>query len=121
MKLVICDGGKKTDHAYGSFRVFDEEGEIIVENWHVFGEVSSNESEYLIFIEALHWCVANGYLDVMVFSDSALVVNQTLGDWKCEKEHLKAYVETIHELISKFNNFKIYKATGKFIKIVLGH
>jgi ribonuclease HI len=118
---MMCDGGRKKEYAYGSFKVWDEEGELVHEEWKIFDDITSNESEYAIFVEGLDWLIENNIDKIIIYSDSALVVNQILGEWDCKHDHLQAYLTQIRQREGKFKKLKVMKVTGKLVKHFLGH
>jgi len=121
MYIMMCDGGRKKEYAYGSFKVWDEEGELVYEEWKIFDDITSNESEYAILVAGLDWLVENNIKKIIIYSDSALVVNQILGEWDCKHDHLQAYLTQIREREPKFEKLKVMKVTGKLVKHFLGH
>jgi ribonuclease HI len=125
MYIMMCDGGRKRDYAYGSFKVWDDEGEELPipdnESWLIFDDITSNESEYAIFVKGLDWLLEHNITKIIIYSDSALVVNQILGEWECKHDHLQAYLTQIREREVKFEKMKVMKVTGKLVKHFLGH
>lgn len=54
-------------------------------------ETTNNIAEYTALIKALEWAVSQNIFDVVIYSDSKLVVNQVNGLWKVKAEHLQPF------------------------------
>jgi len=116
------DGGKlkKVGIAYGSFKLFDKTKVIETVSF-TLGDISSNLAEYKSFRLAVEWCLANDIDDVTFESDSAVVVNQVKGNWKCNYDHLREERDLIRELLKSFTQYQIVKVDNRYVKGVLGH
>lgn len=119
--LIVCDGGRKGGITYGSFIVYDDEGKEIEHQQFVIGTGTSNQSEYISLIIALTWCVRNNIENIVVMTDSLLVANQVLGNWKCLDKELKRLLKRIKKLQRQFKGFKIKHIGRKYILQKLGH
>jgi ribonuclease HI len=60
---------------------------------------TNNETEYLAVIEALNFVEENS--DVLIFSDSKLVVNQIKMEWHIKEKRLKELFKKVIEIIDK--------------------
>jgi ribonuclease HI len=119
--LIVCDGGKKSLVAYGSFAIYDDTGIVVNEQSFIIGPGTSNQSEYIAMINALTWCINHGILYVVVLSDSLLMVNQILRKWECYDENLRILLKKSRKLIKEFKGFKIKHISRKYIVQKLGH
>jgi ribonuclease HI len=54
-------------------------------------KASNNVTEYEAALHSLRIAVELGIKRVMVFNDSALVINQVNKDWDCTNEQMDAY------------------------------
>jgi ribonuclease HI len=52
------------------------------------GKRTNNEAEYEALIAALLMCVMSDYRDPIIYSDSAVVVNQVNNKWACRSSRL---------------------------------
>jgi ribonuclease HI len=52
------------------------------------GQRTNNEAEYEALLTALLMCVMSDYSDPIIYSDSAVVVNQVNGVWACRHKRL---------------------------------
>lgn len=94
---VYCDGScldnqNAQNRRAGSGYVVREDGERVYESSDYVGDgedVSNNVAEYEAVIAALEWRRDNRPGEpVDVYTDSTLIVNQVLGEWKCNENHL---------------------------------
>ena len=63
---------------------------------------SNNATEYEACLHGLCIAVALGIKHLMVYEDSALVINQLNKDWSCSSEKMDAYYAEIRKLEGKF-------------------
>ncbi|XP_066333997.1 uncharacterized protein [Miscanthus floridulus] len=63
---------------------------------------SNNAAEYEACLHSLRIAVALGVKRLMVYGDSALVINQLNKDWSCSSEKMDAYCTEIRKLEGKF-------------------
>ena len=68
---------------------------------------TNNEAEWAAIIRALEIAEERKEREVYIYSDSQLIVNQALGNYKCKDNNLRQYLE-------------IYKDFEKKIKIHIG-
>lgn len=72
---------------------------------------SSNVAEYLAALDALAWLESvrnKKQYDILVFSDSLLLVNQVLGKFKCHKEHLMILRNVISRDLHRFRVWNVH-------------
>jgi ribonuclease HI len=135
---IVVDGGARGNgtemvQCYGSAFVCTSDGRC---KHLAFEDIPSagtnNEAEYESLIMALDWLahkiVANGKsprnYKVEVVMDSALVLNQVFGTWKCDGKKnpsLPVLRGRVIELVSSFGDVSHRKITGPEMKAVLGH
>ena len=63
---------------------------------------SNNAVEYEACLHGLRIAVELGVKCLMVYEDSALVINQVNTDWSCSSEKMDAYCAEIRKLEGKF-------------------
>lgn len=85
-------GGRTGRGAIG-YVIRDEEDKAVLDKGGMLleGEATVNECEYSGVILGLRMCALLGASEVIVRSDSQLIVNQLTGEWACRDENLKAY------------------------------
>lgn len=98
---VWTDGSSKD--GIGQVGVAFEDGTRIATG---VGKATSNEAEYLALLTAVQYASDHGILDLAVYTDSALVVNQVNGRWKESKhKHLRDICRQIQEYVPLFRTF----------------
>lgn len=66
------------------------------------GSKTNNEAEYEALIQCLLICIGYDFPRPIIYSDSALVVNQTKGTWGLRTESLLPYFLTVQEIQSEY-------------------
>jgi len=90
--VVIIDKNGETIHTISRQYSPDEFG----------GNTSNNVAEYQAFILGAQWCIDNNILEVDVYGDSQLVINQMLGNFKIKNG---LYAEKAREALSLLKYF----------------
>ena len=121
MYTLITDGGKRKDITYGSFKLFNEEGQELTHKQIVFGYGTSNLAEYLIIIEAVKFILRYDIKEVTILTDSRLVVMQTNGEWRCNYDHLRTARNKLRRLLNQLDKWEIKKVTRNIVASQLGH
>lgn len=119
--LAVTDGGKRGDITYGSYKVYDPYGCLLHTRQLVYGFGTSSASEYLTALHALRYCSEIGIKDLVLITDSDLLVNQVKGVYAINHEHLKELVRLIRKVSLEFNTVEIKKVSRNIIKSQLGH
>lgn len=75
-------------------------------------QMTSNQAEYLTLIQALEWVLKNGTgdpadIELEIFSDSILVVNQLNGDWRIRKPHIRELSAAAARALAGFKSWRI--------------
>ena len=105
---VFCDGASRSNPGEAAIGVsieFDEREIFTISK--AIGVASNNEAEYLALESALDYCVKNNYLNLEVFLDSKLVVEQVNGNYKVKSNNLKPLRDKILEHIEKLEFISI--------------
>ena len=68
---------------------------------------TNNEAEYTALIHGLKSLLNLSVLNVIIFSDSELVVKQINGEYKVKNDRMKKLYCDAHELLSKFNSWEL--------------
>ena len=69
---------------------------------------SNNAAEYEAYLHGLRIAVELGVKCIMVYGDSALVINQLNKDWSCSSEKMDAYYAEIRKLEGKFYDIEYH-------------
>jgi hypothetical protein len=64
----------------------------------IFWKVSNNEAEYEALLHGLLLAASLGIKRLLVYSDSAVVINQVNKSWDRNKENIDAYCLEVHKL-----------------------
>jgi len=118
---VYADGGKKKGVAYGSFRIFDTNGNEVAHKQLIFGPGTSNLAEYLAITAAMRYCLDHDLLSICILSDSNLAVHHIQGLWATNFEHLALALYEVQLLQIKFDYFSIKYVPRNITVAMLGH
>jgi ribonuclease HI len=120
MNIIITDGGNR-EGTYGSFRIYDHEGTLLVRHSTYWGIGDHNQAEYWTLLSALESALTIGVKDVIIFSDSETVVKQIMCERPLHAEKLKVIKDKVEELLEQFNKWEIQYVSRILIKSFLGH
>jgi ribonuclease HI len=106
--VLYCDGaarGNPGPAGAGAF-ITTSDGEVLAEIARGLGVTTNNVAEYTAAILGLERCRDLGATDVLVRSDSLLLVQQLLGSYRVRTAHLKPLYERVRELASGFGRVR---------------
>ncbi|XP_070011452.1 uncharacterized protein [Nicotiana sylvestris] len=69
--------------------------------------ITNNEAEYEVVIAGLELALELGIEQVLIKSDSQLVVNQMLGTYKAREARMQQYLEKARDLVRQFQTWKV--------------
>jgi ribonuclease HI len=109
MHTLFCDGACDVKPGNGSFAyiLLNPENEKVTEYFGQLNNTTNNRAEYWAVINGLTKTLELNVKEVLVKTDSLLVVNQVNESWKVKDEKLKPLRDEILELKKKFNVFEI--------------
>lgn len=116
---VVCDGAArgqgqaKMGDASCAVVIYKNEKEI-ARIARGLGKRTNNEAEYEAVITALLLCSMADLPDPIIYSDSAVVVNQVTGKWMCHTPTLIPLLKTIKEIQSEYR-FRIRQVPRKYV------
>jgi probable phosphoglycerate mutase len=89
--IANIDGGARGNPGPAGWGVVMQspDGATLAELYGAIGSATNNVAEYHGLLSALGWCVEHGAARVHVRSDSLLLVQQMLGNYKVRNEGLK--------------------------------
>jgi ribonuclease HI len=70
-------------------------------------QATNNEAEYEALIHGLQIATSLGIKWLLVYGDSAMVVNQVNKDWDCTKDNKDAYYAKVQKLEKNFKGLEI--------------
>jgi ribonuclease HI len=68
----------------------------------ILWQTTNNEAEYEALIHGLRVATSLGIKRLLVYGDSAIVVNQVNKDWNCTKDNIDAYYAEVRKLKKNF-------------------
>jgi probable phosphoglycerate mutase len=89
--VVSIDGGARGNPGPAGWGavIQDADGVVVAELYGSIGTATNNVAEYQGLLSALGWCAEHGVSAVHVRSDSLLLVQQMLGNYKVKNAGLK--------------------------------
>ena len=117
MYEIYCDGASRSNPGEASvgISILKDKEEIDTIKKRI-GIATNNVAEYLGLIEALKYCVEKNIMEVDIYLDSLLVVQQVNLEYKVKSKKLQEYYNQALELINKINNIKITHVRREFNK-----
>ena len=100
---------------------YDVDGKPIAHRSFVLGAGTNNSAEYGALIKTLEWCVNNRVKEIVILTDSMLVVKQMAGLNRCYPRHLRKLLRRAKELEAKVGDVRLRWVDNKFVKQKLGH
>ena len=114
---IYCDGASRSNPGEASVGIsILKDSEEIATIKKRIGIATNNVAEYLGLIEALNYCVENNIMEVDIYLDSLLVVQQVNLEYKVKSKKLQEYYNQALDLINKINNIKINHIRREFNK-----
>jgi ribonuclease HI len=74
----------------------------------IFWKVSNNKAEYEALLHGLRLAISLGIKRLLVYDDSAVVINQVNKSWDRNKENMDAYYLEVHKLANKFYSLEFH-------------
>ena len=117
MHQLFCDGASRSNPGEASIGIsILKDNEEIATIKKRIGIATNNVAEYLGLIEALKYCIENNIMEVDIYLDSLLVVQQVNLEYKVKSKKLQEYYNQALDLINKINNIKINHVKREFNK-----
>jgi ribonuclease HI len=100
---MYFDGSLKLEGAGAGVLLISPKGEQLKKVMQIFCKVSNNEAEYETLLHGLRLAISLGIKRLLVYGDSAVVINQVKKSWDRNKENMDAYYLEIRKLENKEN------------------
>jgi ribonuclease HI len=102
--VVNCDGAARGNPgpAGAGAVVTDPDGTVLVEIAEGLGETTNNVAEYTAAIRGLEAAERLGADEVLLRSDSQLMINQMTGRYRVKTAHLQPLHRRVRELVGSF-------------------
>jgi ribonuclease HI len=105
---MYFDGSLKLEGVGARVLLISSMGEQLKYVLQIFWKVSNNEAEYEALLHALRLAVSLGIKRLLVYGDSAVVINQVNKSWNRNKENMDAYCLEVRKLENKFYGLKFH-------------
>jgi ribonuclease HI len=106
---VFTDGGSRGNPGKSAiaFVVYNEDGSEFFSDAEYIGITTNNVAEYSALLKALNSCLNRGVKNVVVNSDSELMVKQINKIYKVKDQKLMNLYQVVLQTIKQFNFFEI--------------
>lgn len=106
--IIYTDGASRGNPGPAAIgiHVTDSDSQTIAEHKEALGIQTNNFAEYTAVIRALELSLAQGVTDIILRSDSELMVRQMSGMYKVKSEAILPLYEKANQLLSKFASVK---------------
>lgn len=85
--------------------VLYRDGEELYSFSDYIADKTNNEAEYMALIRGLELSIELNQVNLAIYADSQLVVNQVNGDYKVKDDRMKALHKKAHTLLSKLDSW----------------
>ena len=102
--IVSCDGAARGNPGPAGIgvQIVDPDGVVLAEIAEGLGETTNNVAEYTAAIRGLERAAELGADDVLLRSDSLLLIQQLLGRFRVRTPHLRPLYDRVKELARGF-------------------
>ena len=108
MLYVYIDGASRGNPGLASIAYsIQRNDKILIEYSEFIGIKTNNQAEYFAFIKALEKILDMNEKEVIIYSDSELLVKQINGLYKVKNIYLKQLFKKAKDLLIKINNYEI--------------
>lgn len=104
---IYVDGASRGNPGKAGIGVIINSGGAVRRISEFIGVKTNNEAEYTALIRGLETALEMGVRNVIVYSDSELMVQQFLGGYRVRSRRLKRLYDRALELISQLSSFQI--------------
>lgn len=104
--IIYTDGASRGNPGPAAIgiHVTDMDSQTVAEYGEVLGVQTNNFAEYTAVIRALELSLAQGVTNIVLRSDSELMVKQMSGVYKVKSEAILPLYDKVRQLLSKFSN-----------------
>ncbi len=105
---VACDGASRGNPgpAGAGAQITGPDGSVLAEVAEGLGETTNNVAEYTAVIRGLERALELGATDVLLRSDSQLLINQLTGRYRVKSPHLQPLHRRVRELGARFDTIE---------------
>jgi ribonuclease HI len=105
---MYFDGSLKLKGAGAGVLLISPKGEQLNYVLQIFWKVSNNDAEYKTLLHGLRLAILLGIKRLLVYDDSAVVINQVNKSWDRNKENMDAYFLEVRKLENKFYDLEFH-------------
>jgi ribonuclease HI len=105
---MYFDGSLKLEGVGAGVLLISPKGEQLKYILQIFWKVSNNEAEYEALLCGLRLAISLGIKRLLVYGDSAVVINQVNKSWDRNKENMDAYCLEVCKLKNKFYGLEFH-------------
>ncbi|MEM3180763.1 MAG: ribonuclease HI family protein [Candidatus Micrarchaeaceae archaeon] len=107
--LIYTDGASRGNPGISAsgFRIYDDAHKLLKQGVLYNGIATNNEAEYKAIIAALKAALVFGAVEIALYSDSKLAINQLMGNFKIKSGNLKKLNNETKELLHKFKKYTL--------------
>jgi ribonuclease HI len=106
--VMYFDGSLKLEGAGAGVLLITPMGEQLKYILQIFWKVSNNEAEYEALLHGLRLAASLGIKRLLVFGNSAVVINQVNKSWDRNKENMDTYCLEVRKLENKFYRLEFH-------------
>jgi ribonuclease HI len=106
--VIYFDGSLNLEGTGAGVLLISPTGEPLKYVLQIFWKVSNNEAEYEALLHGLRLAASLGIKWLLVYDDSAVVINQVNKSWDRNKENMDAYCLEFRKLENKFYGLEFY-------------
>jgi ribonuclease HI len=110
--VMYFDGSLNLEGAGAGVLLISPMGEQLKYVLQIFWKVSNNEAEYEALLHGLRLAASLGIKRLLVYGDSAMVINQVNKSWDRNKENMDAYCLEVRKLENKFYGLEFHHIVG---------
>lgn len=105
MTVAYIDGGARGNPGPAGYgvRIEDEAGTLVEEFSEAIGTATNNVAEYRGLLAALHYAIDHGLGQLLIRSDSELLVKQMRGEYRVKHPGLKPLHAEAHRLAGRLD------------------
>jgi ribonuclease HI len=106
--IVACDGASRGNPgpAGAGAQITDDDGVVLAEIAEGLGEATNNVAEYTAVIRGLERALELGATQVLLRSDSQLLINQLTGRYRVRTPHLQPLHRRVLDLAGRFDSIE---------------
>jgi ribonuclease HI len=106
--VMYFDGSLKLEGAGAGVLLISPTGEQLKYVLQIFWKVYNNEAEYEALLHGLRLVASLGIKRLLVYGDSAVVINQVNKSWDRNKENMDTYYLEVRKLENKFYGLEFH-------------